>query len=146
MLLEPLCLDGAKMLHAQLGQSSRALTFGHARKVGLREHKLGAIFYVGRFALDRRLRIRAENLFLALVIKAQALCAGQIRIFWRVELCLLFLQSDARFFEAEPGKPGQVKGVIDFSRGGFAEDGKEYDLYLETVDGPAEGVTVKLSR
>ncbi len=50
------------------------------------------------------------------------------------------------FAEAEPGKPGQIKGVIDFSRGGFAEDGKEYDLYLETVGGPAEGVTVQLSR
>lgn len=50
------------------------------------------------------------------------------------------------FAEAEPGKPGKIKGVIEYSRGGFAEDGKEYDLYLETVDGPAEGVTVKLSR
>lgn len=50
------------------------------------------------------------------------------------------------FAEAEPGKPGKIKGFIEYSRGGFAEDGKEYDMYLETVDGPAEGVTVKLSR
>jgi len=50
------------------------------------------------------------------------------------------------FAEAEPGKPSKIQGVIEFSRGGFAEDGKEYDLYLETVGGPAEGVTVKLSR
>jgi hypothetical protein len=50
------------------------------------------------------------------------------------------------FAEAEPGKPAKIKGVIESWRGGYADDGKEYDLLLETVGGEAQGVTLKLSR
>jgi hypothetical protein len=49
------------------------------------------------------------------------------------------------YAEAEAGKPGQVKGVLPTLGGGFGRK-QAFHLVLESVDGPAEGITFKLSR
>lgn len=49
------------------------------------------------------------------------------------------------FAEAEPGKPGKIRGSLE-SSGGSVDTGLEYRLVLESVDEAAAGVTIRMYR
>jgi Leucine-rich repeat (LRR) protein len=49
------------------------------------------------------------------------------------------------FAEAEPGKPAKLRGYLEAS-GGDLENGLEYSLVFESLDGTAEGITCRMYR